>query len=110
MPPKKEEAPPVEQAPAAEDEPPVEPEEDEEALVSREPVIFPPVEQRLTHPGPVVIVVLDDPAPQRLHLDEVVLPFLQAFFGRPVERVFAPCMTAGIPPRPPKVKDLLLHL
>lgn len=36
---------------------PAEPEEDEEALVSREPVIFPPVEQRLTHPGPVVIVV-----------------------------------------------------
>lgn len=83
----------------------------------------------------VPLALLEDPPVMALGV-QVVLPFLQAFFGRPVEKapavgvvqrrlfvhafydlftllfrssyfvasskVFAPCMTAGIPPRPPK--------
>ena len=38
------------------------------------------------------------------------MDFLQAFFMRDVEILAKPCMTAGIPPRAPKVKDLIFHM
>jgi hypothetical protein len=79
-----------------------------EEAVTKEPVVFKALHDRIKGDGPIVLVLLDDPPNPKV--EQLVTDFLTAFFARPVEQLAEPCVTAGIPPRPPKVKDLVQHI
>jgi len=79
-----------------------------EEAVTKEPVVFKPLHERIKGDGPIVLVLLDDPPNPKV--EQLVTDFLTAFFDLPVEMLAEPCVTAGIPPRPPKVKDLIQHI
>jgi hypothetical protein len=79
-----------------------------EEAVTKEPVVFKALHERIKGDGPIVLVLLDDPPNPKV--EQLVTDFLTAFFARPVDICAEPCVTAGIPPRPPKVKDLVQHI